>query len=442
MTRACCLRARSLSALSRNLLRLVSLTLTASTASFAQTEVDADLVQRATVGPPAATAPTSSSAVTRARQANFEFPSSMQVLWRARVTGPVTLEPVVDEGGRIALLHERGSFSMLSSTGTTSWSVRLGDAAPGASPAMLSDGTLAVYNFDDRLLRLDPDGNLLSSTQLGLKGRPSALLPLERGGVALAVDEDLVQVDHRGEVVAQARAEHPIAELLQSPSGVIAVDKQGNVQRFHATGQLSAHGSFGRSVVAVALSGETLFAVTAGQHLMSFQLGTQTARTIFSAAPNKTLQPWLALGPKTIFVIASDGTLRGLSHTGRDRMRLVLGDGDPNRPMAALLPSATTPALADAGARVILAGAGSETIVVDADGSHHPIASSACLSPTSLTPMPKQRVLMTCRNGELLALAAARTPPAALTPTAPAPTPSAPTAPAPAPTPTAPTAPP
>ena len=94
----------------------------------------------------------------------------MQVLWRARVTGPVTLEPVVDERGRIALLHERGSFSMLTSTGTTSWSVRLGDAAPGASPAVLSDGTLAVYNFDDRLLRLDRNGNLLSSTQLGLKG--------------------------------------------------------------------------------------------------------------------------------------------------------------------------------------------------------------------------------------------------------------------------------
>jgi acyl-CoA synthetase (AMP-forming)/AMP-acid ligase II len=57
----------------------------------------------------------------------------------------------------------------------------------------------------------------------------------------------------------------------------------------------------------------------------------------------------------------------------------------------------------------------------------------ACLSPTSLTPMPGQRVLMTCRNGELLALAAARTPPEA--PTTPAATPSAPA-------PSAPTAPP
>jgi len=433
MPRARVLRARAC------LLRCVSLALTATTAVLAQTDVDADLVQRATVGPPAAIAPTSASAVTRARQANFEFPPSMQVLWRARVTGPVTLEPVVDERGRIALLHERGSFSMLSSTGTSAWSVRLGDAAPGASPALLSDGTLAVYNFDDRLLRLDADGNLLSSTQLGLKGRPSALLPLERGGVALAVDQSLVQLDQRGEVVAHAEAEHPIVELLQSRSGVLAVDRQGNIQRFHATGQLSPQGSFGRGVIAVALSGQTLFAVTGGQHLMSFQLGTQTARTIFSAAPSKTLQPWLALGPKTIYLAASDGTLRGLSHTGRARMRLGLGDGDPNRPMAALLPSATTPALADAGARVMLAGAGSETIVVDADGSHHPIASSACLSPTSLTPMPKQRVLMTCRNGELLALAAARTPPETPAPPTPAPAPTPSTTPAPTPTPSAPT---
>lgn len=403
-------RARRPHSRARACARLLAVALTASSVTGAQTGVDGDLVQRATVGPPAATAPTHASGASRTRQASFKFPATMQVLWRARVTGPVTLEPVVDDQGRIVLLHERGSLSMLSNTGTTSWSLRLGDATPGVSPALLSDGTIAIYNFDDRLLRIDATGHLVASTQLGLKGKPAALLPLESGGAALAVDDDLVNIDHRGEVVARARAEHVVTELLSARGSVIAVDKQGKVYRFHATGVLSSQGSIGRAVASVAFAGKSLFAVSGGQHLVSFELDSQTARTIYSAPATKTLQPWLALGPKTVYVAVSDGTLRGLSYAGRDRLSLVLGDSDPSRPGAALLPSATTPALADSGSRVMLASAGSETIIVEADGSHHRIPSSACLSPMSLTPMPRQRVLLVCRNGELLALAGARSP--------------------------------
>ncbi|HEY6728299.1 MAG TPA: PQQ-binding-like beta-propeller repeat protein, partial [Polyangiaceae bacterium] len=254
--------------------RLLAAALTVSSATGAQMGVDADLVQRATVGPPAATAPTHASAVSRTRRAAFEFPAAMHVLWRARVTGPITLEPVVDDKGRIVLLHERGTLSMLSDGGTTSWSLRLGDATPGVSPALLSDGTVAIYNFDDRLLRIDVAGRLVAATHLGLKGKPAALLPLESGGAALAVGDDLVRVDHRGEVVARASAEHTIAELLSSRGSVIAVDNQGEVYRFHGTGVLSPEGSFGRGVAAVALAGKSLLAVSGGQHLVSFDLDT------------------------------------------------------------------------------------------------------------------------------------------------------------------------
>src|SRR5688572_11151700 len=136
----------------RESLRLLSIALTAAPASFAQGDIDADLVQRRTVGPAPASAATSASTVSRSRRADFAFPGSMKVQWRARVTGPITLEPVVDRAGRIVVLHERGSLSMLDRTGTSAWSVRLGDATPGVSPAVLSDGSFAVYNFDDRLL--------------------------------------------------------------------------------------------------------------------------------------------------------------------------------------------------------------------------------------------------------------------------------------------------
>src|SRR5690606_24467386 len=158
--------------------RLAAVAFTTSSVTVGQTGIEADLVQRASVGQPAATSPTHASTTGRTRRATFEFPTNMQVVWRARVTGPVPLEPVVDDKGRIVLLHERGSLSMLSDAGKPSWSLRLGDATPGVSPALLSDGTIAVYNFDDRLLRIDRAGNLVGSTQLGLKGKPASLLPL------------------------------------------------------------------------------------------------------------------------------------------------------------------------------------------------------------------------------------------------------------------------
>src|SRR6187397_1399855 len=90
--------------------RLFSIAVSAAPASFAQGDIDADLVQRTTVGPPPATAATSASTVSRSRRAAFAFPASMKVEWRARVTGPIMLEPVVDHAGRIVVLHERGSL--------------------------------------------------------------------------------------------------------------------------------------------------------------------------------------------------------------------------------------------------------------------------------------------------------------------------------------------
>ena len=80
----------------RESLRLLSIVLTVASASFAQGDIDADLVQRRTVGPAPASAATSASTVSRSRRADFAFPGSMKVQWRARVTGPITLEPVVD----------------------------------------------------------------------------------------------------------------------------------------------------------------------------------------------------------------------------------------------------------------------------------------------------------------------------------------------------------
>lgn len=328
----------------------------------------------------------------------------MSVAWRARVTAPVTLEPVVDAQGNLFLLHERGSLSSLDKAGKMRWSLRLGDAAPAIAPSILSDGALVVVNHDQRVLRIDPGGTLLGSTDLGLKGKPSALLPLVNGGAAIAIGDTLAQLDHDGQLVARTQAESTIVSLLQSNRGVLAVTENGEVYRVHGTGRMSMNGAFGHKVHAVALARSELFAVAAGQQLISLNLDNQRARTLFTAPATRSLQAWLALGERAVYVATTDSAVRGFDPAGKELLRVVLGDSDSNHGAPALLPSSFPPALADRGHQLMIARPGSETLLLEPDGSHRRIAGSACLSPTALVPLGEQRVLLACRNGELLSM--------------------------------------
>jgi hypothetical protein len=370
----------------------------------AQEAVDPDLVQHVAVGSLQGASPMPGVNAARSRQASFAFAETFAVGWRARVTGPVALEPVVDDKGHIVLLHERGSLSQLSSTGKLEWSVRLGDAAPSTSPVILSGGVRAILNYDNRLLRLASDGSVLSSTPTGLKGKAIPLLALEDGGLALAVENTLQRLDQHGYPIAQAQTDQRIIELLESPHGVLAVADSGEVFRFEATGKLTAKGGFGHGVRAVALYTSKLYAISSERELLSFDLGTQMVRSLFSAQADRTLEPWIVLSQKGPHVATSDGTLRGLTFSGKERWRLVLGDNQASPGEGAILLGALPPPVADSSARVAVAQAGSETLVVATDGSSQRIAASACLSPTALTPLGRGALLLSCRNGELWAL--------------------------------------
>lgn len=383
--------------------RALTLALLVSSRLGAQETIDPDIVQHATVGFSPGFAVTSAVSVTRTRQARFELPRAMSVGWRARVTAPVTLEPVVDDRGNMFVLHERGSLSSLDGHGKMRWSLRLGDAAPSVAPSILSDGALVVVNHDQRALRIDPAGTLLSSTPLGLKGKPRAMLPLVNGGSAIAIGDTVIQLDHDGKVVARTQARDAVLDLLQSDRGVLAVTESGEVYQLHGTGRLSIKGSFGARVQAVALASSRLFAV-AGQQLMSLNLENQRARALFTAPAARNLQPWLALGSRAIYVAASDGAVRSFDPAGKELFRVVPSDFDVAHGAPALLPSNFPPPLADNGRQLMIARPGSETLVIEPDGAHRRIDGSACLSPTALVPLGGQSVLLACRNGELLGM--------------------------------------
>lgn len=376
----------------------------------AEPEIDADLVQRVTLGPARGASPMTGVNGARTRQANFVLPSSITVGWRARVTGPVTLEPVVDATGRIVVLHERGSLSQLDARGRQEWSLRLGDAAPSVGPALLSDGVRVVLNHDNRLLRISEEGRLLGSTATQLSGKAAPLLPLEDGGLVLAVEGALLRLDHQGRAIARAQLGQAVAGVLKTDSGVLAVSRAGSVYRFYGTGKLTHKGELGQHVGALAWSGSTLYAVTEARTLVGFDVASQTARVLYTTPPSASLANWIALGSHAIFVASSDGTLRGLGPSGKELLRSLVSDPQRGGTRQGALRASMPLALADRGRQLLVTQPGAESLLIERDGAHRRIAGSACLSPVSLTPLISRGVLLTCRNGELSALQESRKP--------------------------------
>ena len=380
--------------------------------AMAGAPIDPDLVQRVSVGFPEGPAPMAGVRASRSRQAAFSLPAAMAVRWRARLTGPVNLEPVVDREGRIVIVHERGSMTQLGPDGKSDWSLRLGDAAPSAGPALLSDGTRVILNHDNRLLRIDKRGEVLSGTRTGLTGRTVPLLPLPDGGVALVADNRVLRLDHRGGRVAHAVADAGIIALLGTASSVLVVTEPGTVYRFYGTGKLVERGRFGHRVSAVALSKSTLYGVTTDQRLLGLELGSQRTRSLYSAPAGKSLLPWITIGRRAVHVASPDGTLYGFAASGRELLNTQIADHPVGTASAPLLPGSMPPALADRESRLMVARAGAETLLLSADGARADIAGSACLSPTALTPLGDGQVLLSCRNGEIIAMGAPAAAPA------------------------------
>ncbi len=375
-------------------------------AALAQASADPNLVHRALLGPPPGPSPMALVDGSRAQRAHFEFPQEIGVNWRARVTGPVTAEPVVDQLGRVVIVHERGSLSELDAKGATRWSLRLGDAAPSTGPALLSGGVRVVLNHDNRLLRISEDGKLLGSHATGLSGAAKPLLPLRDGGLALAAGNSVLRLDQAGRAIARAELTGDALMLLALGARVLVVSESGAVQRFYATGKLLDQGHFGHRLRNVALRDGTLYAVTADNQLMSLELKTRAIRTLFKASQGKGLLPQLALGVDSVHVMGQDGILRRISGTGHEVTQTSFSGGpaDSGGALGALRGSSAL-MLADQHDRLIVARAGAETLLIQADGSQQRIAGSACLSPSALTPLSGNGVLLTCRSGELIAMA-------------------------------------
>jgi hypothetical protein len=247
--------------------------------------VDPNIARQVVVGEPRGPAPMVAVSRGRTRSTSLEFPNKPTVKWRARVEGPVRHEPVVDARGHVIVAHGRGRFSELDPNGKLAWSHRLGDAMTSTGPVLMSDGTRAVLEHDNTLLRVAPEGQILGRSKTTLTGSALPPLPTHDGGLALAAGKRAVRVNHLGETSAEGELKSPIRSILGNGGFVYLVSADGTVHRFFASGRLQELGSFGHDLVgAVALVSNTLVAIVEEGRIAAFNLATRVSRTLFRAS--------------------------------------------------------------------------------------------------------------------------------------------------------------
>ncbi len=274
----------------------------------------------------------------RTKLSAFPLPEEgLRILW-TRQLRPTSQPPVVTEGGEVVVVTDLGEALFLNPDGTDAGHVLVGPG-PTSAPTLLADGTLIVVNslgdvvgvtpqkrqvaFRAHVLAAPPPEENASSPvprptgrRFG-RGRPGHVsiqtvrdptlgpgghawtLPMDDGGVAVALDRALVLLDATGGVRSRARAPVAVASPLVAMDGSVAfASDAGDVYDWDLTdgevdGGVRRRGSLGASSDGnlAATDGRHLLAVVHGSRLVSFDLRTgvteprATASGAFSGPP-------------------------------------------------------------------------------------------------------------------------------------------------------------
>lgn len=201
-----------------------------------------------------------------------ELPSGPRVAWRRSVGSSVEQAPLIDRAGNVHLLVGRGDVVVLGPEGEEARRTMTSAGQPGPA-ALLSDGTLVFVAGAEAIgVRR---GAVRFRTRIGRDsggGLPSAPLPLDDGGAAVAAGPDLALIDAEGNIRLRATLPDAAAVPLVSAGGrVVAISREGTVHAWAPGSAPVRVGSFGSPVQrAAALADDhTLVAIHGGGHQLS-----------------------------------------------------------------------------------------------------------------------------------------------------------------------------
>jgi len=370
--------------------------------------VDPTLPVQRVVGDPAGAAPTDRVDAERSGRARQLLPRMPSVVFRARVPGGIDHPVVVDERG--ALIAAGTQLVEIDHRGRVAWSLRTGAALPAAAPAILSDGTRVVVTAAPELFMVQRSGTLklrkpLPGASMRFVAPP---LPLDDGGLAIAVAGELMRAEPNGELWARASLDDPVRALVRSGDAIAVVTGRGEVYSWRPPELPKRLGSFGGRIDdGAALSGPAkLTAVVAQTRVVDLSL-------VSGARANRIGDGLLVFrGPPAIMasgeirLVSADGQLLGYDAAGRETLRVALEPpvmlGDSGAPPPNLF--GAPPVVVDAEGRVGFVRPGLEAGVVTSDGSVSTAKGAACADPVSIAPAGSRRLVVACRSGLLFML--------------------------------------
>lgn len=338
------------------------------------------------------------------------LPMAPRVLWRARAQGGIGHAVRVDDSGAIVISSSIAQVVQIDPHGRPAWTVRTGGGAPLTSPVITSNGTRVILVPGPQLLGIDPRGHVLFKRALPGPARSpssvSALLPLQSGGLALALGDRVLEVGPRGGVLAVADAQETVQALLGRAATVIAVTRRGNVLSWRPPGAASHIGSLGGEADGwpALCSPHSLCASVGSHRIVELDLRTGIRHVRLDDSSISLLgSPAISPAGDTLMTTA-DGLLLGHDASGKETLRVALipGSLSPGSGRPILVRRATfPPVIVDGSGAIGFARPGLDAGIVTPAGDLRTAPGTACADPIGVAPAGPRRMVVACRSGLL-----------------------------------------
>jgi len=297
---------------------------------------------------------------------------------------------LVDDTGRV-FIAGLGRVTQLGADGALQYS-QSGGFSGAVAAALLNDGTRAVLSRDGRVLGWWPSGAVAFEVALDVPAAngTSSLLPLPDGGALASVGQWLFEIDATRAIRAYAGLPAPIQHTLLAGAGAIAIDEQGRVFEWDWREPLRSLGAFGSPVVASAIDGEALVALSSRRGLMSMSRADGSVHEVARLdAPG--VAPLLGrLGPRRWVLMRYDGS-----------WFVSEPDVAPHPPAARGEPGALSELdlLVDATGSVAWWASEAPLHLETASGVGRELPDVRCAVPVSLVPAGHGRLVAACGSG-------------------------------------------
>ncbi|MBW2524471.1 MAG: hypothetical protein JRI23_09860 [Deltaproteobacteria bacterium] len=349
------------------------------------------------------------------------LPAQPRESWRYDLPGPLDSPPLVDAEGAVLAVTGNRRAVRVAPDGAPTWRVSIGRSTPALAPVLTSDGALAVVCADGRVRRVSSSGGLRVGGPLRIQTRKASAVPLALpdGGLVIAGERQLVQLDARDQPVARAELPGlPVGGVLRYGRGFLVTLEDGAVIAWQppAPPRVVAELPGGPDDGAALIGPHLLAAVVDRSSVLTMDLRSgQTRLLAAGSGVTRQFDGPVVLDPAGRVVVASVvGELVVFDRRGTAVRRLALENealiftGDAGAPLPSLFRKVelepSPPLIVDGAGRIAFVRASGRVGTVDPSAPTQAVrvvTASFCRQPLAVLPAGRGRMLVACQSGSL-----------------------------------------